>query len=277
MSELDLRLHKTPITADEVAAMYGDVRLAKGTRKLLQTAKNLHLLPNDGAGNSIHQQIFLKFEHYCKQHAALKASLAPADVPVAAPVDSGLDLSSSDEDDPLLDAGLVPAAVQAAAAAAAAPAAILKRFFKKIKIESKKMNWQQWLSAHAQPKIMNPDGTPKAEEDITEMDLMTINIGPFYCDLVRNAAPEDREEIALAVSFIMARMGDNLAESWCERQIHVSNQIMTCDRTSMGPDLLEWLAVLRMNSAWMQKRMKIFAGLLKCVDLRATEGFVVLN
>ena len=44
-----------------------------------------------------------------------------------------------------------------------------------------------------------------------------------------------------------------------------------------GHDLLEWLAVLRMNSAWMQKRMKIFAGLLKCVDLRATEGFVVLN
>jgi hypothetical protein len=99
----------------------------------------------------------------------------------------------------------------------------------------------------------------------------------FYCDLVRNAAPEDREEIALVVSFIMARMGDNLAESWCERQIHVSNQIMTCDRTSMGPDLLEWLAVLRMNSAWMLKRMNIFAGLLKCVDLRATEGLVVLD
>ena len=93
----------------------------------------------------------------------------------------------------------------------------------------------------------------------------------------RNAAPEDREEIALVVSFIMARMGDNLAESWCERQIHVSNQIMTCDRTSMGPDLLEWLAVLRMNSAWMLKRMNIFAGLLKCVDLRATEGLVVLD
>ena len=78
MSELEVRLHKTPITADEVAAMYGDVRLAKGTRKLLETAKNLHLLPNDDAGNTIHEQIFLKFEHYCKQHAALKASLAPA-------------------------------------------------------------------------------------------------------------------------------------------------------------------------------------------------------
>jgi hypothetical protein len=36
-------------------------------------------------------------------------------------------------------------------------------------------------------------------------------------------------------------------------------------------------AVLRMNSAWMLKRMNIFAGLLKCVDLRATEGLVVLD
>ena len=139
------------------------------------------------------------------------------------------------------------------------------------------MNWQEWLVADAQPKIMNPDKTPKSEEDITETDLMSISIGPFYCDLVRNAAPEVREEIALAVSFIMARMGDNLAESWCERQIHVSNQIMTCDRTSMGPDLLEWLAVLRMNSAWMLKRMNIFAGLLSHVDLQAAEGLVVLN
>ena len=31
------------------------------------------------------------------------------------------------------------------------------------------------------------------------------------------------------------------------------------------------------NSAWMLKRMNIFAGLLKCVDLRATEGLVVLD
>ena len=90
-------------------------------------------------------------------------------------------------------------------------------------------------------------------------------------------APEVKEEIALAVSFVMARMGDNMAESWCERQIHVCNQIMTSDRTSMGKDLLEWLAVLRMNSAWMMKRKKIFQVLFKHVDLLATEDYEVLQ
>jgi hypothetical protein len=72
-------------------------------------------------------------------------------------------------------------------------------------------------------------------------------------------------------------MGDNMAESWCERQIHVCNQIMTCDRTSMGDDLLEWLAVLRMNSAWMLKRKEIFAGLFKHLDLEATEDYQVMH
>ena len=112
---------------------------------------------------------------------------------------------------------------------------------------------------------------------LSEEKAIIIDIGPFYCELVRNAASEDKEDIMLAVSFIMARMGDNMAESWCERQIHVCNQIMTCDRTRMGSDLLEWLAVLRMNRAWMSKRMKIFAGLLSHLDLRATEGYMVLN
>ena len=276
MSELELRLHKTPITANEVAAMYGDVRLAKGAGKLLKTAKNLDLLPTDDYGSTITEQIILKFEHYYKQHAALKASLA-LQVGMVAPVADADDDDDLSSDDDLLDEAPVSAALQAAAAAAKKPSAILKRFFSMIKEHSKRIKWQEWLPAHAQQEIMNPNGTPKDEEDITEMDLMTVNIGPFYCDLVSNAAQEVKEEIALAVSFIMARMGDNMAESWCERQIHVCNQIMTCDRTRMGSDLLEWLAVLRMNRAWMSKRMKIFAGLLSHLDLRATEGYMVLN
>ena len=112
---------------------------------------------------------------------------------------------------------------------------------------------------------------------LSEEKAIIIDIGPFYCELVRNAASEDKEDIMLAVSFIMARMGDNMAESWCERQIHVCNQIMTSDRTSMGKDLLEWLAVLRMNSAWMMKRKKIFQVLFKHVDLLATEDYEVLQ
>jgi len=234
------------------------------------------LLPIDDYGISITDQIILNFEHYYEQHAALKASLAPQ-VGMVAPVADADDDDDLSSDDDLLEDAPVSAALQAAAAAAKKPDAILKRFFSMIKEHSKRMKWQEWLPAHAQQKVMNPNGTPKDEEDITEMDLMTVNIGPFYCDLVRNAAPEVKEEIALAVSFIMARMGDNMAESWCERQIHVCNQIMTCDRTSMGSDLLEWLAVLRMNRAWMLKRMKIFAGLLSHLDLRATEGYMVLE
>ena len=40
-----------------------------------------------------------------------------------------------------------------------------------------------------------------AAKDITEMDLMTVDIRPFYC------------AIALAMSFTMVRMGDNMADS----------------------------------------------------------------
>jgi hypothetical protein len=115
----------------------------------------------------------------------------------------------------LLQQADLSAVVLAEVDAAKQPKAILRRFFILIRDCSKRMKWREWLPGHGQPKIMNPDGSPKNEEDITETDLMMVDIGPFYCELVRNAASEDKEGITLAVSFVMARMGDNMAESWC--------------------------------------------------------------
>lgn len=58
--------------------------------------------------------------------------------------------------------------------------------------------------------------------------------------------------------------------------VHVCNQIMTCKRTSMGNDLLEWMAVLRMNYDWIEERRSVFEEILTKLDLGATEGFTVL-
>lgn len=47
-------------------------------------------------------------------------------------------------------------------------------------------------------------------------------------------------------------------------------------RTSMGDDLLEWIAVLRMNYDWIEERRSVFEEILTKLDLGATEGFTVL-
>ena len=54
------------------------------------------------------------------------------------------------------------------------------------------------------------------------------------------------------VALTISRLGINMAESFNERQIHVCNQIMTPERTRMHDDLLESLAVLRINREWFQ-------------------------
>ena len=51
---------------------------------------------------------------------------------------------------------------------------------------------------------------------------------------------------------------------------------MTAKRTSMQPDLLSWLAVLRMNSKWIEQRKKDFGHLLPLLEMGELEGMTVM-
>jgi len=84
------------------------------------------------------------------------------------------------------------------------------------------------------------------QSELAPMDLIHVDLAPFYRDLA------GQPEMATFVPYAMSRLGDNMAESFNERQIHVVNQIMTADRCLISSRLLEYLAVLRMNSCWME-------------------------
>ena len=142
--------------------------------------------------------------------------------------------------------------------------------------DSNRIKWQEWLPAHGYSKIKNDDGTVKNEDEIHAMDLLTINIGPYYVELIGRAEASNKEDMATFVAFAMTRLAPNMAESFNERQIHVCNQIMTCDRTSMHDDLLESLAVLRMNSKWFLERRDIFQDVLKHLDTGVMDGLSVM-
>ena len=83
-----------------------------------------------------------------------------------------------------------------------------------------------------------------------------------------------REERAEKRAKITERVA---TESFNERHISVANQIMNAKRTSMQPDLLSWLAVLRMNRKWIEQRKKDFGHLLLFLDMGELEGITVMQ
>jgi len=88
---------------------------------------------------------------------------------------------------------------------------------------------------------------------------------------------EDRDDMTIFVNFVMKVLADLQAESFNERHISVANQIMNAKRTSMQPDLLSWLAVLRMNRKWIEQRKKDFGHLLLFLDMGELEGITVMQ
>ena len=105
-----------------------------------------------------------------------------------------------------------------------------------------------------------------------------VDVGPYYTHLIdRTNTKSERDDVATCVAFLMARLGPNMAESYNERQIHVSNQIMTADRTSMHDDILEPIVLLRMNSDWMHVRHGSFQEVLPQLDLGIASMFEVLD
>jgi hypothetical protein len=154
---------------------------------------------------------------------------------------------------------------------------IIKTCVKTVYADSSAMKWQDWLPAHGFSKIKNNDGSDKNEADIHAMDLLDVNIGPYYSELIGKTQTSKKEDMATFIAFIMARLGANMAESYNERQIHVCNQIMTSDRTSMQDDLLESLAVLRMNSKWFLERKDIFQDVLLHLDTGAMDDLSVME
>ena len=284
-AEFKRRMRKSDITVDEVISLLGDIRLAQDSAQTLRSAVKHELLKSDTDGVSpmmaTRQRVLDAFTRHLQAHKSFKATLAPPAVG-AAPSAAAAAAAAAEAGDffmgaPQQPAAGVAAAAAAAAAAAKAPEAVLKVHLAKVLTDSKAMQWQEWLPQHGGCEIKGPDGTPKAEDEITAMDLLCADIGPYYCELVANAPEHQKESIAKFVSFIMEHLADNMAESINERHIHIGNQIMTCDRTSMSPELLERLAVLRMNCDWMQARKRAFGRLLQYLDLGALKGVTVVD
>ena len=61
---------------------------------------------------------------------------------------------------------------------------ILKLYVYQIVTHRNRIQWQEWLPAHGFSKIKNDDGTVKNEADIHAMDLLAIDIGPYYVELI---------------------------------------------------------------------------------------------
>jgi hypothetical protein len=154
---------------------------------------------------------------------------------------------------------------------------IIQKCANKIFVDSGQIKWQNWLETHGEAKIKGEDGAEKEEAEIHPMDLLTINIGPYYNELIGGTDSANKEDMATYVAFTMAQLVPNMAESYNERQIHVCNQIMTTDRTSMHDDLLEALAVLRMNSKWILDRRDIFQDVMTHLDIGAMDDLNVME
>lgn len=82
----------------------------------------------------------------------------------------------------------------------------------------------------------------------------------YQLDIVRYRIPMDMAEFFLKLSPVMGEtipftctvVGANISESFCERELHLVNQVMTKTRTSLSDYKLEKLSVLKMNECFMR-------------------------
>ena len=105
--------------------------------------------------------------------------------------------------------------------------------------ETKKLK-RLWRRKYKFRADLNP------EPDVIK-DLMTVNLSPTFKEIFLEG------DYADAVRWALTHVVDNLSEGFNERHIHVINQIMTPERTSLSDDHLEKLGVLRMNEAYMRE------------------------
>lgn len=103
-------------------------------------------------------------------------------------------------------------------------------------------DWKEIFNIH--PK--GPDGKEKANEELDLLwDLLPGDMSKVYSPLASSGRLHHLVPMALTL------VGCNIAESFCEREIHVVNQVMTPARTLLDDRHLEMLAVLRMNREYM--------------------------
>ena len=98
--------------------------------------------------------------------------------------------------------------------------------------------------------VTKDDGSGfKTTEELNLLtDLMELNISEQLKQLSASAVGE-------VVPYAVSIIGANMSETYSERHISVVNQILTVKRTRLGDEMLEKLAVLRMNRTFM-RRMK---------------------
>ena len=272
ISELSQRMVANPLELDEIIAMFGDIRLSKDQVMYLNAIEDLELYEENTS--TIINEIKAKFMEFHRACVKFEADLSqPVQKPVRSPPKQGPSVA--------LVFGTVEESIDSfeeCHTVESKPATDLwKMGVQKIAQDSTTMDWHKYVKEHGDGKVklVDEDGEPK--QSISAMDLFSIDIGPYYRNLMEKSAYGRKKDLAIFVSFLLARLGDNMAESWCERHIHICNQIMTKMRTSMHADLLNWLAVLRMNVDWIEQRKRDFASILKYFDMGELEGMTVLN
>ena len=125
--------------------------------------------------------------------------------------------------------------------------------------------------------LKHDDGSLKENSEISDLDLIDVNIGPYYADFIRTTKPHDRPNAIDCVATAMCSMGHNLSESFNERQFSIGKQVVSNTRCRMLDDLVEWRVLLRMNEKFMQTRKEAFAELLPYLDVEQNEGVEIIQ
>ena len=248
-SELEFRMRKSNISLDEIISLLGDVRLARDQSMYVAEGVALNIINNDTLINQVAEQ-WNKF--YNASISFLTGATSEADSETS---EGDGDTSEAEE----------------------APVTIFGTFAP----TNRRQNGDNQISTTPldilQKNLQDvAEVSNKHFKDLTPMEVVDVDIGPHYSQLIEKASFSEKENVASFVSFLMSRMGDNMAESYNERQIHVCNQIMTADRTCMDDDLLEILAVLRMNRTWLMQRKKEFALILPHLNIGGMEDYTIL-
>ena len=125
--------------------------------------------------------------------------------------------------------------------------------------------------------IKDAEGNEKSNSLLSPLDLLNVDIGSFYVDLISRAPNEEKRDVADCVATVMTTLGANLAESINERTFHVAKQVMGLRRTKMEAGRVEYRCVARMNSIWLDERKKIFKDLLQFLDLGENDMYHIIN
>jgi len=103
------------------------------------------------------------------------------------------------------------------------------------------------------------------------LSLIALDTGLLYLRLLQNS-----EELGLGYipQLALTVLGNNMAQSFCERMISAANLIMHLGATCIGEQYLGRLCVLRMNREYMEFMKLYYPNLATHIMAEASAGAV---